>query len=241
MFGPDPVPAVPFGEVTMTEAGGVDGRRNIVVLRPDGVALAITREPAAGRLAPATMARIEELFASEQFRVEAARKVEQSSRCADEIYRRVALGPISVTRGTSCDAPKGEPLPAYRELVQLLDPALRGEFDGPVDDPDPELPEVTLARTGEVDDPYAIVVDPDGSARLTRPDIPSTQAELTQSGRDALRMLLVRISAAPRRARAGKDLYRLSFTGTAVNPSEIPEASPEVWAVIALLEDAFGV
>lgn len=241
MFGPDPVAPVPFGEVTLTEAGGVDGRRNVLVLRPDGVALAVTREPAAGRLAPATMARVEELFASEQFRVEAARRVEQSNRCADEIYRRVALGSISVTRGTSCDRPLGEDLPAYRELVQLLGPALRGEFDGPVDDPNPALPAVTLIRQGAVDDPYEITVDPDGSARLTGSDQPDAEAELTEPGRDALRMLLVRIRAAPRRTSAWEDPYRLTFAGTAVTPGEIPEASPEVRAVIALLEDTFSL
>lgn len=241
MLRPDPVDPAPFGEVTLTEAGGVDGRRNVLVLRPDGVALAVTRQPAAGRLAPATMARVEAIFASEQLRTEAARKVEPSSRCADEIYRQVAMGPITVTRGTSCDPRKGEDLPAYRELVQLLGPALRGEFDGPVDDPDPALPAVILAREGAVDHPYEIAVDLDGSARLTRPAQPAADAELTASGRDALRLLLVRISAAPRRAPTRADPYRLSFAGTAVTPGEIPAASPEIRAVIALLEETFNL
>ena len=241
MTRPDPIPAAPFGEVTLTEAGGVAGRRDRLILRPDGVALAVTLNPAAGRLAPAAMARVETLFASEQLRTEAARTVERSKSCADEIYRQVAMGPISITRGTSCDAPKNEDLPAYRELVQLLGPALRGEFAGPVDDPDPALPTATLTRQGAVDRSYEIVVDPDGSARLTRSDQPTADAELTESGRDALRLLLVRIGVAPRRDRTRVDPYRLGFAGTVVTPGEIPEASPEVRAVIALLEDTFDL
>ena len=148
---------------------------------------------------------------------------------------------LAVTRGTSCDRPLGEDLPAYRELMQLLEPALRGGFDGPVNSPDPALPAVTVIRHGPATHPYEIVVGPDGSAQLTQPDQPTAAAELVESARDALRPLLVRISAAPRRARSQNDPYQLSFAGTTVAPSEIPDARPEVRAVIALLENAFNL
>jgi len=50
LVGPTAAPVEPFGDFTVGESGGIDGRQNILHVRADGVALLISRAPASGRL-----------------------------------------------------------------------------------------------------------------------------------------------------------------------------------------------
>lgn len=50
LLGPWAAPSEPFGDFSLGEFGGIDGRQNIVHVRADGVALLVSRMPAAGRL-----------------------------------------------------------------------------------------------------------------------------------------------------------------------------------------------
>ena len=73
LVGPTAAPAEPFGDFVVGEFGGIDGRQNILHVRADGVALLISRAPAAGRLSDQKLSRLQTLLTSEQFREEVAR------------------------------------------------------------------------------------------------------------------------------------------------------------------------
>ena len=46
LIGPSAVPSEPFGDFSVGEFGGIDGRQNVLYVRADGVALLISRMPA---------------------------------------------------------------------------------------------------------------------------------------------------------------------------------------------------
>ena len=93
---PTPVPIVPFTDVVVTEVGGVDGRYNVLLIKTDGVALLMGREPSAGQIDETDLSRLRTLLESEQFRREVA---------ADDIPRTPAVfGPDHVDGGDGVTA-----------------------------------------------------------------------------------------------------------------------------------------
>jgi hypothetical protein len=70
--GPLAMPSEPFGDFSVGEFGGIDGHQNILRVRADGVALLISRAPAAGRLRDQKLSRLRGALTSEQFRKEIA-------------------------------------------------------------------------------------------------------------------------------------------------------------------------
>jgi len=90
LIGRAAVPAEPFGDFVVGEFGGIDGRQNILYVRADGVALLVSRAPAAGKLSDRTMSRLQTLLTSGQFRQEVARDAKRKQRapvpvCADQV------------------------------------------------------------------------------------------------------------------------------------------------------------
>jgi hypothetical protein len=131
------VPSEPFGDFAVGEFGGIDGRQNIVYLRADGVALLVSRQPAAGRLSGQTLSRLRTLLTSDQFRQEVAADAQRKQRapvpvCSDQITIEVTMGDLSMSRSDPCRE-ISEPTPAFDEITGILAPALRGDFDGPTD------------------------------------------------------------------------------------------------------------
>jgi hypothetical protein len=59
LIGRAAAPSDPFGDFVVGEFGGIDGRQNILYVRADGVALLVSRAPAAGKLSDRTMSRLQ--------------------------------------------------------------------------------------------------------------------------------------------------------------------------------------
>ena len=117
LVGPVAVPSEPFSDFVVGEFGGIDGRQNIVYVRADGVALLVSRQPAAGRLSGQSLGRLRTLLTSDQFRQEVAADAQRKKRapvpvCADQITTEVTMGSLSMSRSDPCRE-ESEPTPAF--------------------------------------------------------------------------------------------------------------------------------
>lgn len=133
LVGPTAAPTQPFGDFTVGEFGGIDGRRTILHVRPDGVALLIARVPAAGRLSDQQLSRLQTLLTSEQFQEDVGRAAQGKSSmpelvCSDQITNEVTMGNLSMSRTEPCGDESG-PTPAFDEIIGIVAPALRGSFE----------------------------------------------------------------------------------------------------------------
>ena len=249
LVGPTAAPAEPFGDFVVGESGGIDGRQNILHVRADGVALLISRAPAAGRLSDQKLSRLQTLLTSEQFREEVARQAQQKPRtpeqvCSDQITNEVTMGKLSMSRTEPCGEETGS-TPAFDEIISIVAPALRGTFDGPVNTPEPALVSVRLERSGLQDQPgYTMMIDATGRGTMTPSSGGSTQRELTVQQRDTLRLLIGRISEKPVVPCTSTGYYRLQAEmQPAISGPDcaFPERQPEFHALTVLLEDAFNL
>ncbi len=247
--GPTAAPAEPFGDFVVGEFGGIDGRQNILHVRADGVALLISRAPAAGRLSDQKLSRLQTLLTSEQFREEVAREAQQKPRtpeqvCSDQITNEVTMGKLSMSRTKPCGEETG-PTPAFDEIISIVAPAMRGTFDGPVKAREPLLVPVRLERSGFQDRPdYTMMIDSTGRGTMTPTSGGSTQRDLSVEQRDTLRLLLARISEKPVVPCTSTAYYRLQVhMQPAISGPDcaFPERQPEFHALTVLLEDAFNV
>lgn len=241
---PSPAPPEPFGEFAVGEFGGVDGRQNILRVRPDGTALLITREPAAGRLSDADLQRLRTLLTSEQFRLEAARGGDgqpDPPSCTDQIITEVRMGSLSVTRTGPCGEGDLAPAPAFEEILTIVGPARQGVFAGPVKGTDPPLVPVRLERVAVPNQPaYVITVDAAGRASRTEADHPTRTEQLTTEQRDTLRLLLPLLDEGPAPSCDSPEYYRLRIGEGAVRPDcSVRGRYPEYRAVVALLDQVF--
>ena len=130
LLGPWAAPSEPFGDFSLGEFGGIDGRQNIVYVRADGVALLVSRMPAAGRLSGHDLSRLKTLLTSRQFRQEVKGEVERKAKspapvCADQITTEVTMGSLWMSRTAPCGT-EAAPTPAFDEIVSILTPAMRG-------------------------------------------------------------------------------------------------------------------
>ena len=249
LVGRAAVPSEPLGDFVVGEFGGIDGRQNILHVRTDGVALLVSRAPAAGKLSDQTMSRLQSLLMSSSSRREVARDAKRKERapvpvCADQITTEVTMGNLSMSRSDPCQE-ESEPTPAFDEILSLVAPALDGNFDGPVDSTEPRLFPLRLERIQAHDQPaYTITV----RFRRARHDHgvgrTSELHALSVSERDTLRLLLARVIEKPVAACTVPASYRLHVEKEApVDGADcaFPERQPEFHALAAMLENDFGV
>lgn len=249
LIGRAAVPSEPFDDFVVGESGGIDGRQNILYVRPDGVALLVSRAPAAGKLSDRTMSRLQTLLSSKQFRQEVARDAKRKQRtpvpvCADQVTTEVTMRSLSMSRSDPCQE-ESAPTPAFDEIVSLVAPALRGNFDGPVDSAEPRLFPLRLERIQAHDQPaYTITVDAAGRAMITVSGRTSELHALSVPERDTLRLLLARVIEKPVTPCTAPAYYRLHVDKEApVDGPDcgFPERQPEFSALAAMLENDFGV
>jgi hypothetical protein len=243
------VPSEPFGDFAVGEFGGIDGRQNIVYVRADGVALLVSRQPAAGRLSGQTLSRLRTLLTSDQFRQEVAADAQRKKRaavpvCSDQITIEVTIGDLSMSRSDPCRE-KSEPTPAFDEITGILAPALRGDFDGPADTAKPQLFPTLLERIQLQDRPaYVIKINAAGRAKIMISGQTSEWHSLSVQQRDTVRLLVARVIEEPVSPCTSQAYYRLQVDKepTAEGPDcGFPERQLEFRALTALLENAFGV
>jgi hypothetical protein len=245
--GPLAMPSEPFGDFSVGEFGGIDGRQNILRVRADGVALLISRAPAAGRLSDQKLGRLRALLTSEQFRKEvAAQRTPKTTEqvCSDLITNEVTMGNLSMS-GTEPCGEEPRPAPTFEEIVSIVAPAMRGDFDGAVETTEPRLHPIRLERMQlENQAGYMIKLDAAGRGTITRTGGESKQRELSVQQRDTLRLLMARIIEEPVVPCTSTVHYRLDIaTEPAISGPDcgFRERQPEFRALIAMLEAAFDL
>ncbi len=245
---PPPVPAEPFGEFAVGEFGGVDGRQNILRVRPDGNALLISRQPAAGRLSGEAMGRLRTLLTSEQFRQEVAREAEWNAKpktwvCSDQIITEVRMGALSMSRSGPCGGEDLPPAPAFTEILTIVGSARRGDFAGPVDADQPRLVPVRLERLDGTGEPgYVIVVDSLGRGSIRVPGQAARTGALEPGERDILRLLIPQLTSSPVTPCQSTEHYRLRVDGpvpVSGSDCQFHGRYPEFRALVTVLESSF--
>ena len=249
LVGRAAVPSEPLGDFVVGEFGGIDGRQNILHVRTDGVALLVSRAPAARQAERPDNEPASITADVKQFRREVARDAKRKERapvpvCADQITTEVTMGNLSMSRSDPCQE-ESEPTPAFDEILSLVAPALDGNFDGPVDSTEPRLFPLRLERIQAHDQPaYTITVDAAGRAMITVSGRTSELHALSVSERDTLRLLLARVIEKPVAPCTVPASYRLHVEKEApVDGADcaFPERQPEFHALAAMLENDFGV
>jgi hypothetical protein len=241
----EPVPLVPFGDFEVGHYGGVAGVQDVLHVRADGVALLVTRKPAAGRLSEATMDRLRTLLESEEFRREAATAASdhEPPRCADLMSTSVRMGSLAMSVEEPCGSASQPATPAFDEILELTGPAQQGQFTEPVGVDEPRLVGVRLERSAATDQTgYVITITPDGIGTLAIAAVPQRQQELTTAERDTLRLLLARLAEQPVTACTTEPRYRLEISGAPGSSGAdcgYRERYREFAATIAVLETAF--
>lgn len=243
------MPSVPFSDFTVGEFGGIDGRQNILHVRADGVALLISRVPAAGRLSDQKLSRLRTILTSEQFSKEVAdgaqRKPGTTEQvCSDLITNEVTMGNLSMSQTEPCGV-ESQPTPAFDEIVSIVAPAMTGNFDGPVETAEPPLFPVRLERMEHQNQAaHVIKVDAAGRGTIRLAGGGSKQRDLSVQQRDTLRLLIARISEEPVVPCTSTVHYRLDVaTEPAISGPDcgFRERQPEFGALTVLLEDAFDL
>jgi hypothetical protein len=252
LVGPWAAPSEPFGDFSLGEFGGIDGRQNIVYVRADGVALLVSPMPAAGKLSDQDLSRLRTLLTSRQFRQEVKREAERKAKspapvCADQITTEVAMGSLWMSRTAPCGT-EAAPTPVFDEIVSILAPAMQGNFDGPVLTTEPQLLSMRLERLQLQDQPaYTITIDAAGRAMITIAGRTSAFHELSIQQRDTVRLLLARLTETPVVPCTSTAHYQLQIdtnnSGSKISGPDcgFPQRQPEFRALTALLENAFGV
>ena len=235
-------PPEPFGDFSVGEFGGVDGRQNILRVRADGVALSISSRPAAGRIDADTMRRLRELLTSEQFRMEVARENERPTddpvRCSDQITTEVRMGTLVLRRSDPCGSRDRPPAPAFSEIWSLLADARRGAFAAAVGATGPALVPVRVERL--TDPGYVITVDAAGAGTVSVAGGPARPGRLDRPQQDTLRLLLAELRDGGNVTCSATARYRIQIDGAEVRP-DCNRRYPEQRSTLVLLEDAFGV
>jgi hypothetical protein len=242
-------PSEPFGDFSLGEFGGIDGRQNILYVRADGVALLVSRMPAAGQLSDQDLSRLKTLLTSRQFRQEVKREADRKAKspapvCSDQITTEVTMGNLWLSRTGPCGG-ETAPTPAFDEIVSILSPAMQGSFDGPVDTTEPRLLPMRLERLQLQDQPaYTITINAGGHAMITIAGRTSEFHDLSIEQRDTVRLLLARLIETPVVPCTSKAHYQLHIDSepkTSGPDCSFPQRQPEFRALTMLLENAFGV
>ena len=249
LSSPLATPSEPFSDFTVGEFGGIDGRQNIVHVRADGVALLVSGVPAAGRLSDQKLSRLRTLLTSEEFGKEVANEAQRTPRtteqvCSDLIAHEVTMGKLSMSRTKPCGE-ESRPAPAFDEIVSIVAPAMRGNFDGPVESAEPRLFPVRVERIELQNQAgYVIKVDAAGQGTITGAGGGSKQRDLPVQQRDTLRLLIARVIEEPVVPCTATAHYRLHIdTEPPISGPDcgFRERQPEFGALTVLLEDAFDL
>ena len=252
LLGPWAAPSEQFGDFSLGEFGGIDGRQNIVYVRADGVALLVSRMPAAGRLSDQDLSRLKTLLTSRQFRQEVKGEVERKAKspapvCADQITTEVTMGSLWMSRTAACGT-EAAPTPAFDEIVSILTPAMQGNFNGPVQTTEPQLLPMRLERLQLQDQPaYTITISAAGRGMITIAGRRSESHDLSIQQRDPVRLLLARLIETPVVPCTAVAHYQLHIDTNNSGPKisgpdcGFPQRQPELRALTVLLENAFGV
>jgi hypothetical protein len=151
---------------------------------------------------------------------------------------------LSMSRTEPCGE-ESRPAPAFDEILSIVAPAMRGDFDGPVETAEPRLSPVRLERTElQNHSGYIIKVDAVGRGTITRAGGGSKQRDLSAQQRDTLRLLAARIIEEPVVPCTSTAHYRLHIeTEPAISGPDcgFRERQPEFGALTAVLEDAFDL
>ena len=109
------------------------------------------------------------------------------------------MGKLSMSRTEPCGE-EPEPTPAFDEIISIVAPAMRGDFDGPVEHGRSRaLVPVRLERSGLQDSTRSTrsrSTQP-AAGTMTPASGGSTQRDLSVQQRDTLRLLIARISEKP--------------------------------------------
>lgn len=254
LVDPSAEPSEPFGAFSVGEFGGIDGRQNILYVRSDGVALAISRMPAAGQLSDQDLSRLETLLTSTEFRQEVAREAERKAKspapvCADQITTEVTMGSLWMSRTEPCGK-EAAPAPVFAEIVSIVTPAMQGNFDRPVHTAEPQLRGMRLERLEVNDQPaYAIKIDAAGRAMIRMEGRTSEWHDLSIQQRDTVWLLQTRLSETAVVPCTSPAQYQLQIDPASKGPGSkvsgpdcaFPPRQPEFHALTTLLENAFGV
>jgi len=254
LVDPSAEPSEPFGAFSVGEFGGIDGRQNILYVRSDGVALAISRMPAAGQLSDQDLSRLETLLTSTEFRQEVAREAERKAKspapvCADQITTEVTMGSLWMSRTEPCGK-EAAPAPVFAEIVSIVTPAMQGHFDRPVHTAEPQLRGMRLERLQVNDQPaYAIKIDARGRAMIRMEGRTSEWHDFSIQQRDTVRLLQARLSETAVVPCTSPAQYQLQIDPASKAPGPkvsgpdcaFPQRQPEFHALTTLLENAFGV
>ena len=232
-----PAPEAAFTTFVVGEFGGVDGRRNLVEVAPDGVALVTGRTVAAGRLADDLMDRARRLLVSVDFRREVAESADRDdtpARCSDQVTWSVAMGELRSTIPDRCGSGPGTDRKVTAEVITLVRDAIAGRFAAPLGPGAPDLLACRLAVRTDQD--YRIRLEPTGRLILDRSGRQTTH-QLEATDRDALRLLLPRLISRPGSCRAEAP-FQLTITDTAVCAAGDRDGFN---AVVRVLIDAVGL
>jgi len=253
LTGPSAAPTEPFGDFSVGEFGGIDGRQNVLYVSADGSALAISPMPAAGRLSDQDLSRLQTLLTSSEFRQEVAREADRKAKspapvCADQITTEVTMGSLWMSRTEPCGT-EASPAPAFDEIVSIVTPAMQGDFDGPVETAEPRLRAMRLERLQLNDQPaYTIKSDATGRAMIRIAGRTSEWHDLSIQQRDTVRLLQARLSQTAVVPCTSVARYQLHIDSAKDSGSNIsgpdcgfPQRQPEFHALTTLLENAFGV
>jgi hypothetical protein len=254
LVGTSAAPREEFGDFTVGEFGGIDGRQIILHVRADGVALLISGVPASGRLSDHDMNRLRTLLTSRRFRQEVAREAERKAKspvpvCTDQITTEVTMGSLWMSRTHPCGT-ESAPTPAFDEILSIVAPAMKGKFDGTVDTAEPPLRPMRLERLPAQDQPaYTIKIDAAGQAMMTTASGKSERHDLSLQQRDTVRLLLARLIETPVVPCTSTAHYQLRIdpapntSGPAISGPDcgFPQRQPEFRALTVVLENAVGV
>lgn len=238
---PRPAADQPF---TVSESGGIDGRMTTLLVRPDGVAVLMSRRPAAGQVRSETLDRVRELLGSEDLAAEAATASrEHVPVCPDNLSITLTAGDLTMTETGSCDGVEQAPSPVFDEIVRLVSPALAGRFDGPVVGDQPHLVALRLEGRplGEHQE-LVFTVDPAGEVRRVTPGQPDDVRSLAAGDRDVLRLLLERLQTGRVEPCSASKRYDLTISGaTEVTGPDcgFADRQAEVRAVVSVVENQF--
>ncbi|SER35538.1 hypothetical protein SAMN05421756_11514 [Microlunatus flavus] len=187
--GPAPDPGA---EVTLSRSGGVAGLRQVLHVRPDGVAVLVGVRGGrlgADRLIELRAALADPALAREAAAARAAADRGGSPPCSDPITHGLRVGELSMSVTEPCGGAEAPATPTFDRLFTLLTDALAGRFDEALRPGDAPALVVRTEQLGGSRGRYTVEAGPDGALRLTRPGRPDERRDLAPDERDALALV----------------------------------------------------
>lgn len=159
-----PAPSVPSAGFTVTRTGGVAGVQEVLRVDPDGFVVFVGHEVHVGVLSSDTMHTLTGLLTTTDLWAEDDVPDGGNQICSDAFTMSLQMGDLAVSRE---DCGDDREMPLFRSVLDLLGPAMSGQFEAPLP-ATPALQPVTLTRTGhEYHNDGAVAVAADGSVIVT--------------------------------------------------------------------------